>query len=347
MQVTLANALVKQLANGAREFGRDFLRLVRDVELRNVNGRSVRLRIRLQKARDHANERRLSRAVLSEHHHDLRVGEGSRLDVEREGALRLLHGGVLEHAVTFALRLGVDAVRHLERKRVFAESQVLRGHEARQEDVDAISHVEGHSHDAVRARLSVQAAHKVRKVVEHREVVLDDDDVHLLVEHLPNDARGGEALLDVQVTARLVNHVHVSLLHRDDANGEALQLPSRELVDVAPQHDAQVEVVEELFHEPSLVFLFQGNFHVPLDGAWDVVDVLRFDDSLEVVLKQPREVVLQVTSSEVCEDVRPVGRIVKPAQVWLHFPRENLEGGGLPNAVRSHESKHLSRPWHG
>jgi hypothetical protein len=66
---------------------------------------------------------------------------------------------------------------HLEAQAVLAEAEVFRRDEAGKEDVDALAHRERHRHDAVRAWRPVQHADKVGEVVQHREVVLDDDDV--------------------------------------------------------------------------------------------------------------------------------------------------------------------------
>jgi hypothetical protein len=46
----------------------------------------------------------------------------------------------------------------LEVKLLVSEAQVLRGHEAGQEDVDALAHGEGHGYHSVRRGRAVQAA---------------------------------------------------------------------------------------------------------------------------------------------------------------------------------------------
>lgn len=49
---------------------------------------------------------------------------------------------------------------------------------------------------------------------------------------------------------------------------------------------------------------------VYLHGLWDLVDVLRFDDGPQVVLQDFGEVVLQLRTSEVGQDLLPVWRIL-------------------------------------
>ncbi len=79
------------------------------------------------------------------------------------------------------------AGRYLEGEGFFSESQVLGGHKAGQEDVDAFSNAEGHSHHPVRSRLAVQAADEVRQVIQHCQIVLHHNHVLLLPQKPSND----------------------------------------------------------------------------------------------------------------------------------------------------------------
>jgi hypothetical protein len=45
-----------------------------------------------------------------------------------------------------------------------------------------------------------------------------------------------EALSDIQVGGRLVDHVHVSLLRGYNSNSKALQLSSRQVLHITVQH---------------------------------------------------------------------------------------------------------------
>ena len=65
------------------------------------------------------------------------------------------------------------ACSHLEDERLVSEPEVLRGHEAVEEDVDALAHAERGGHDAVGAGHAVQAADEVRQVVEHLQKPVD------------------------------------------------------------------------------------------------------------------------------------------------------------------------------
>jgi hypothetical protein len=76
-----------------------------------------------------------------------------------------------------------------------------------------------------------------------------------------------------------------------------------------------------------------------------VINVLRLDQGLEVVLKDLGEVVLKLGTAEVLEDLLPVGRNVETTQVGLQLAREDLERRRLSDTVRSDETEHLS--WSG
>ena len=71
--------------------------------------------------------------------------------------------------------------RDFERERLVAETQVLRRHKTGEENVDAFANGEGHGDDAVRPGLPVQAANEVGQVIEHGQIVLDDDDVRIVL----------------------------------------------------------------------------------------------------------------------------------------------------------------------
>mmetsp|Transcript_42404 Transcript_42404/g.99326 ORF Transcript_42404/g.99326 Transcript_42404/m.99326 type:complete len:433 (-) Transcript_42404:835-2133(-) len=214
--------LVQQHAHRPVKLWRDGLRLVGDVEARQLR---LVVAVGVHHPSKHPDERGLARAVLPEHHEDLRTCEGARLDGQRElalraGHLRVLEAGVLPVAVLDAHRV----LRHLEGECVVAEAEVLSRDEAGEEDVDAFADPEGHRDDAVGAGDAVQAADEVGEVVENRQVVLDRDHVRVDVEQRADRACRLEPLHHVQVRRRLVEHVHVGALHEDDADGEALQL---------------------------------------------------------------------------------------------------------------------------
>jgi hypothetical protein len=73
-----------------------------------------------------------------------------------------------------------------------------------------------------------------------------------------------------------------------------------------------------------------------------LIHILGFDYGLEIVFQDLGEVVLQLTAPEVSEDLRPVGRILKLAKVWLLFPCQNFKGSGFADAVGAHEAQNLS-----
>ena len=85
----------------------------------------------------------------------------------------------------------------------------------------------------------------------------------------------------------------------------------------------------------------------PPDRPGDVVHVLGLDGSLDVVLEDLGEVVLELASAEVEQDLPPVwGRVVF-AEVGLHLTGQDLQGRRFADAVCPHEAEDLTRPGHG
>lgn len=82
-----------------------------------------------------------------------------------------------------------------------------------------------------------------------------------------------------------------------------------------------------------------------LDRSRDLVHVLGLGDCLEIVLQDLGEVVLQLRSSEMLQNLLPVWWVVISAQVWLLLAGQDLQRCALSNTVRSHQSKHLTRSW--
>ena len=96
-----------------------------------------------------------------------------------------------------------------------------------------------------------------------------------------------------------------------------------------------------------LVLLIEQLLHAALDCPGDLVHVLRLDDGLQVVLQDLGEVVLQLGSPEVGQDLGPVRWTPVVAQVGLLLAGEDLESRGLADTVGAHETEDLTGPWNG
>mmetsp|Transcript_16711 Transcript_16711/g.24544 ORF Transcript_16711/g.24544 Transcript_16711/m.24544 type:complete len:414 (-) Transcript_16711:112-1353(-) len=366
MHVSFSHAFMQQLPHSTLELWADLLWLVADIQSRHARGlgssfvpRVLRrlLLVALQQTSHHANEGGLARAVLSEHHDDLGVGEGPGLHVENElsvaglGAHGLGHVWVVVQGVRpITLDQVISSLRNLECQGILSEPQVLRRYISRQEDVDAFPSAEGHGDDPVGGGHAVEAADVVRQVVQHSQIVLHHQHVAAdptIPFYEGADGEGGpEPLLHVQVRGGLVEHVHVRLLHHHHANGKPLQLPARQNLHLPVQEMHQLHFLQSFLHHVPLALALHDDLHFPLHGTRDVVHVLGLDDRLQVVLQDAREVVLQLRAPEVGEDLLPVRGAVEPAQVGLELARQDLEGRGLADAVCPHQAQHLARPWH-
>ena len=204
------------------------------------------------------------------------------------------------------------------------EPQVFGGHEPGEEDVDALANPEGHCDDAVRAWFAVQAADVIRQVVQHRQVVLHDDDVLLHVDQRPDHPRRFQALLHVEVGTGFVEHVAIRVLHCNHGDSEPLELPAGKRLHVPVQHVLQVELGNQLLHHVPVVPRLQRSQNDPLHRFRDVVHVLGFDQGFNVIFQQPGEVVLKLAASEVVDDFLPIGRRREPSEVGFHLARQDF-----------------------
>lgn len=163
--------------------------------------------------------------------------------------------------------------------------------------------------------------------------MLDGDDIVGRLEEGTDDSRRVQTLLDIEVRRRLVEHVaierdvfrqrtlrggmgrwkrdsHISVLHAGHTDREPLQLSSRQLADLALHNDIEIQRVDDLVEVRQLLLRIE---HLPdslfsFDRARDVIDVLRLDEGFNVVFEDLGEVVLELRSTEVLEDLLPVRR---------------------------------------
>mmetsp|Transcript_35444 Transcript_35444/g.88930 ORF Transcript_35444/g.88930 Transcript_35444/m.88930 type:complete len:416 (+) Transcript_35444:840-2087(+) len=300
----------------------------------------------LEHACQQADEGGLAHPVFAQHDDDLRVGELARLHVQLELPQVLDHLGVLVPQELLGFHLLHVRLRHLEGERLLAEAQVLGGHKAGQEDVDALPHAERQCDHAVRTWLAVQAADEVGKVVQHREVVLHDDHKLVGAQQVADHLRRLHALPHVQVGGRLIDHVDVRVLGGHHGDRKPLQLSAAQVLHVAVRHLPEVQLLQQLVLVAALVLLVNHLLHVATHRLGDVVHVLRLDDRLDVVLQHAREVVLQLRPAEVEQDLLPVGHVFKPAEVGLELAGQHLQCRRLANAVGADEAQHLTRARH-
>jgi hypothetical protein len=76
----------------------------------------------------------------------------------------------------------------------------------------------------------------------------------------------------------------------------------------------------------------------PLDGLGNLIDMLRLDDGLQILLQNSSEVVLQLGATESADNGIPGGRITVLAKVRLQLSTENLQCCAFSGSVGSNES---------
>lgn len=290
--------LEEQLAHGTLELWHDLLGLHADVHLRHLL-----VVIRLNRTCKHLTESGLSGTVLSHHDNDLGVSELAGLDGQVEVAESLGHLRV--GVVTVSIRKEVFAsLADTELQRLFTETQVLRWNVTVQELVDTLADGCWKGDDTIDGWPSVKKTDVVREVVQNRQIVLDDDNVAVGAEERADETTSGKTLLDIEEGRWLVEHVNIGFLDADDGDGETLQLTTRKKVNVTVHDVLQLKSLDDLLQPllldlaPLLEQVANGPL-CALDGLWDLVDILRLHDGLEIVLQNFGEVVLQLGTTEV------------------------------------------------
>ena len=114
------------------------------------------------------------------------------------------------------------------------------------------------------------------------------------------------------ITEDTKTNLHIRRLHSSHGDSEPLQLSTGELADLTVENNIQLQIVAQLLLvlELELGVEHLVDSHVALDGARDVVHVLRLDQRLEVVFEHLCEVVLQLGAAEVLEDLLPIWRVL-------------------------------------
>jgi hypothetical protein len=236
----------------------------------------------------------------------------------------------------------VNDFSNLESKFKFSESKIFSGDETGQEDIDTFSDGEGHSDDTVGTGFTVQAADEIGKVIQDTQIVLNANDVNFGAEETSDTFGGSESLLDIQIRTGLIQHVNGLLLHGDDQNGESLELTTGQIFDVSVQKMAEIQFLEQTVADSSLVLLGDDVSELTLDELGDTVDVLGLDGSLELVFQELGEEILEFRTSEVLDDIGPVGRVFKVTQIGLDLIGQDLESSGLSGTVTSDQSEDLT-----
>jgi hypothetical protein len=354
-----ADLLEKKFSDGSGELGVDLLRLHRDAHL----GYLLAV-IGLLGSRKHSAECRLSGAVLSHHDNNLRVCERTGVNAEVEVSHGLLQLGVSELPRPVDHKL-VSGLGDSELQRFLTETQVLSGDVTIQENIDSFTDGSGQCNHTVHRWLSVKHANKVGQVVQDRQIVLDDDNVVIRSQKVTDGFGSLETLLDIEIRRRLVEHIpdnrlairsrhdgkpkknlHICLLDTSNRNSESLQLSTRKLLHITLKHRLKLQNLDHLLHVVHLALLLEQRLngpHRPPNRLRQLVDILRLDNGLQIVLHNLGQVVLQLTAAEVLERLVPVGRIVIATQIRLLLSRQDLERRRLSDTVRADETEDLTR----
>jgi hypothetical protein len=120
---------------------------------------------------------------------------------------------------------------------------------------------------------------------------------------------------------------------------------------MGPGHTSEFESVQDLVEVGKLCLLLEDGpdrLLWALDGPGKLVDILRLDDSLQVVLQELLEVVLQLGATVVLDDVLPrvLPLLLPLSQVGLELAAENLERRGLADTVGPNKTENVPGSGH-
>ena len=281
------------MTDSAFKLGGNRLRLHADPHIRHTA-----LAVWLEGTSKETTEGGLASTVLAHHDNDFRVGELARIDPKFEIAERLLHLGVLESTGLVDGEL-VSSLGNTEGQRLVTESQVFRGNVTVEEDINTFSHRVWQGDHTVDGGLAVKHAHIIRKIIEDGQIVLNHNDVVIIAKKRADDGGSAQSLLDIKVGRRLVEHVNICLLDAHCANGETLELTTREQVHISVQNMVQLQDIEDLFHISKGGSTFDKVANAllgPTDSLGDLVHVLGLDDCFEVIFEKLGEVVCKTIS---------------------------------------------------
>ena len=93
---------------------------------------------------------------------------------------------------------------------------------------------------------------KVCQHIQHRQVVFNHDDP-LGFGQLLDDSNNAHALVNVKIGRRLVKEIHVNIAQHGGTDGHALQLPSRQLVNLSLEQMVNTERFGQRIEDASFI----------------------------------------------------------------------------------------------
>jgi hypothetical protein len=151
-----------------------------------------------------------------------------------------------------------------------------------------------HSDDTIDGGFSVENADVIGEIVKDRQIVLDDNDIVVVAEQRTNNLGGTQTLLDIEIRRRLVKHVDIGFLDANSADGKTLKFTTREQGNVSVHNVVQLQDAGHFLGVAKCGSALEEISDALLratDSLGNLIDILRLDNSLEVVLQELGEVV--------------------------------------------------------
>jgi len=225
----------------------------------------------------------------------------------------------------------------LEGDRARADTHILVVEVPTEVLVDPVSYGLWVSDDAVRSGLTVCDVEGVSKQVQDREVVFDDEHgpLRVVCSEFLNETGSDHSLSDVEVRRDLVEEVEVRVTRQAGGDRDALELATRDRVDILVHHRSDVQPVDERVESAALVGSLEEIAGVSVELCGYLVDVLRLSrDSHRIRLKSV-EILLKPGAAEAVEHAFPPWRRLVVAEVRDALACERVHRGRFSDPVRS------------
>mmetsp|Transcript_1662 Transcript_1662/g.3485 ORF Transcript_1662/g.3485 Transcript_1662/m.3485 type:complete len:275 (-) Transcript_1662:506-1330(-) len=264
--------------------------------------------------------------------------------------LRLCHGwvAVTPHNIILSqLTTPLGTLTNLEGKRIITETQVLRGDEPSQEGIDTHPHTERHGNNTVCSRTSIQDAHIIRQIIQHCQIMLHHHHIPSIpqlgmFQHLTNHMSRSQPLLDIEIGRGFIEHVHIGHLHCHRCNGKSLQLSPTQHSNITIQHMSQFRLLMSpsetipIFLFRPIILLFENIPHKTPHCSGNMINILRFNGSFNIILQNLGKVILKIRSTKVYQNFLPVGGTIESSQIGFHLSSENFECSRFTDTVGPH-----------
>ncbi len=157
----------------------------------------------------------------------------------------------------------------------------------------------------------------------------------MLCRKLPDKARRDHPLIDIQKRSHLIKEVKVRLLRKSHRQRDPLKFSARKIRQILIEDRIKGQLLRVVIEHLPLIILFQKGSDRPLERLWDKVDILRFDRRPDRLCGDLLEIIQQLRSRIMLQDLRPLNFMIEDTQIRAKLSGKDLHRGGFPDTVRA------------